>query len=81
LSAIIVLTLKLANVLGRSSEPPKGFALVFVVCLVPCERRYRRRVPAVASADMDFLKTLTLKIEDGFEAANCELKANGKLMR
>jgi hypothetical protein len=32
------------------------------------------------SADKDFVKTLILGIEDGFEAANDELKANGKPM-
>jgi hypothetical protein len=63
----------------------KRLALTFVISLVPFAARADiadvfRQFDRGTSADKDFVKTLILGIEDGFEAANDELKANGKPM-
>ena len=63
----------------------KRLALSFVISLVPFAAQADiadvfRQFDRGTSADKDFVKTLILGIEDGFEAANDELKANGKPM-
>jgi Rap1a immunity proteins len=70
---------------SQSVGRTKRLTLAFVISLVPFAaqadiadvfRQFDRGTPA----DRDFVKTLILGIEDGFEAANDELKANGKPM-
>jgi hypothetical protein len=63
----------------------RKLTLAFVISLMPFAVQADiadvfRQFDRGTVADKDFVKTLILGIEDGFEAANDELKANGKPM-
>jgi len=63
----------------------RKLSLAFVLSLLPFAAQADisdvfRQFDHGTSADKDFVKALILGIEDGFEAANDELKANGKPM-